>query len=66
MASHFNFEPAARDKDVLAELEKWNKDVTGEDRERKYSKMICGEFPFFRGTNHLQDALYLSDHDFVS
>ncbi len=53
MASHFNFEPAARDKDVLAELEKWNKDVSEVNRNIKYSKMICGAFNFFRGTNHL-------------
>ncbi|AFY38129.1 Protein of unknown function DUF2252 [[Leptolyngbya] sp. PCC 7376] len=50
---HFDFEPTARDKDVLAELKKWNEHLKEKDRTYKYRKMICGAFPFFRGTNHL-------------
>ncbi|OKH14224.1 DUF2252 domain-containing protein [[Limnothrix rosea] IAM M-220] len=53
MASHFNFEPTARDEEVLAELEQWNQKTSDVNRNIKYAKMICDTFSFFRGTNHL-------------
>lgn len=53
MTSHFDFKPIVRAKDILAELETWNKHLSDCDRCHKYSKMICDVFSFFRGTNHL-------------
>lgn len=49
----FNFAPLARDNDILAELDRWNREATDSDRQYKYRKMICSPFVFYRGTNHL-------------
>ncbi len=38
---------------VVYEIESWNKELSIQDRNTKYTKLIQSPFLFFRGTNHL-------------
>ena len=40
-------------KKIIEEIDNWNKELSKENKKKKYEKMSSSDYIFFRGTNHL-------------
>lgn len=44
---------AVKARDIMAEIERWNSDISAANKEIKFNKMATSPFIFYRATNHL-------------
>ncbi|MDJ0508357.1 MAG: DUF2252 family protein [Crocosphaera sp.] len=56
-----NKEVQQRSEFVCGELEKYNNNISPENKRLKYGKMACSAFRFYRGTNHLYWSDFTND-----